>query len=82
MSGIAETFVRAYAIGSFVDLETGAEPQRAQVTAIIIRGGGKIGYEVVWWSGQTRTCVWVEACEVEASEPAPKVMAIGFHPAA
>lgn len=72
-------FVCAYAVGEFVRLITGDEPQKAQVTAITIRGGGRVGYEVVWWSGRNRTCAWVEACEVEALESAPKVIRIGFH---
>lgn len=65
-------------VGSFVRLETGGEPQKALVTGVTIREGDKLTYEVVWWSGTTRTCVWVEACEVDASESGMRPQTIGF----
>jgi len=70
--------VTIHGIGSFVRLITGSESQKAQVTGATIREGGKVSYEVVWWSGTTRNCVWVEACEVVADAPDARPVAIGF----
>jgi hypothetical protein len=64
-------------IGSFVNLVTGGEPQRAQVTAVQIRERNKVTYEVVWWSGATRSTAWVESCEVTALGD-DRPVAVGF----
>ena len=47
------------------------------VCAVCIRGG-RITYEVAWWSGATRSCEWVEEHEVTTC-PRSKKQNIGFH---
>lgn len=72
--------LKIHRIGSFVHLETGGEPQKAMVTAVTVRESDKLTYEVVWWSGTTRMCVWAEACEIDASESGMRPATIGFLP--
>lgn len=63
-------------IGAPVRLKAAGIPVPAQVTAATIREGGKVTYEVVWWTGTTREQQWVESCEIEPD--AADRTAIGF----
>ena len=67
--------VTAYAIGTEVELY--GHGAAVLVTAVTLREGGKLTYEVVWWSNGSRCLAWVEACELRPL-PTPGVVAFGF----
>lgn len=53
-------------------------PLFGTVTAVTIRGQF-VTYEVAWWSGNTRNCMWLEEFEVQPSEGMERRHQIGFH---
>lgn len=63
--------------GAAVKLDGGVD---GLVTAVAIREGGKVTYEVVWWNDRTREREWLEACEVVMSHPGNRddTMAVTF----
>jgi len=62
--------LEVYAVGSTVRLADGAadEGPLAMITAVTITADGPACYEVVWYSGATRNCVWVKPCEIVPHE--------------
>lgn len=64
-----------FAIGSPVLIE---EDVTGKITAICIRSDN-VQYEVVWWSGRSRYCEWLEPCEITMVADT-QTTAIGFSP--
>jgi hypothetical protein len=53
-----------FAVGSQVEVGFGGHWVDALVTAVTVRTGGRVSYELSWWSGTNRTSAWAEECEV------------------
>lgn len=64
-------------IGQKVKLDDGID---GIITAICIMSGEHIRYEVAWWSGRTRNCMWLEEEEVSTNlEHVKGRIQVGFH---
>lgn len=49
------------------------------VTGVMLRAHGPSGYEVSWWSGNSRTLAWFEPFEVTVHDDTdPKPLRVGF----
>jgi hypothetical protein len=76
VKGTEPPTIEVYAVGAWVVI--GGQPGIAgQVTAVSIRAGSAVSYEVVWYDGNTRCCAWLSPVEVTADPGAPWAR-IGF----
>lgn len=57
-------FVSVFAIGTTVI----AGSVTAKIKTISIGERGRVEYEVVWWSGETRNSAWVAEMEIQPLE--------------
>jgi hypothetical protein len=53
--------MQLFPIGQRVILDSDIE---GTITGIMIRENNYIEYEVVWWDGRTRNCIWLQELEV------------------
>lgn len=51
----------------------------ATVTAVNIRSGNRLQYEVSWASGSNHTCKWVEECELTTTTKQRTTIGFGGH---
>lgn len=66
--------MQLFPIGQRVILDSDIE---GTITGIIIRENNYIEYEVVWWNGRTRNCIWLQELEVMVTGES-KSLNIGF----
>ena len=72
--GFPKVDLQVFAVGTKVTLDSDII---GMVTGIAIYSDSRIQYQVAWWNGRSRSCEWLEACEVNPCE-SYKVTCVGF----
>jgi hypothetical protein len=54
-----------------------ADEINATVTAVMIREGGRVSYQVVWWESRSRREEWINGLEVKPCDQA-RSLKLGF----
>jgi hypothetical protein len=68
--------LQTYPVGAKIILN---DDVAATVSGVCVRANEAVTYEVVYWSGSSRHCEWVQSFEVQGFRDTKDTNSIGFH---